>query len=77
MRFLPIFILILVLIWFVVRYLGGYLLGMWMRHLARRMGVDVNQRTTKKQATHEASPESTKKIIPNGMGEYVEYEDIT
>jgi len=76
-RLLLISILILLLIGFVVRHLGGYLLSLWMRHMARRMGVDLNQRTAKKQAAHEAPPEAPKKVIPNGVGEYVEYEDIT
>ncbi|MDR3296931.1 MAG: hypothetical protein LBS94_01695 [Prevotellaceae bacterium] len=76
-RFLLILVLIILLIRLVARPLGGYLLRLWMRHLARRMGADLNQHTAKKQAAHEAPPEAPKKVIPNGVGEYVEYEDLT
>jgi hypothetical protein len=64
---------------FFLRHFGKYLLRFFLRRMAKRFGVnmdrafDQNRKGNNAAQQEQAAPEQ---IIPNNVGEYVDYEEV-
>ncbi|MDR3188281.1 MAG: hypothetical protein LBT94_03745 [Prevotellaceae bacterium] len=57
---------------FFLRHFGKYLLRFFLRRMAKRFGANLNAFD---QNDPEPQPPTPEQIIPNNVGEYVEYEE--
>ncbi|MDR1416195.1 MAG: DUF4834 family protein [Prevotellaceae bacterium] len=64
---------------FFLRHFGKYLLRFFLRRMAKRFGMDADafshsyESSSTEQQEQPANPEQ---IIPDGVGEYVDYEEL-
>lgn len=70
-------ILLIFIAGFFLRHFGKYLLHFFLRRMARRFGMDVHafDQNRKTGKTPPQTPPAPEKIIPNNVGEYVDYEE--
>ncbi|MDR0415350.1 MAG: DUF4834 family protein [Prevotellaceae bacterium] len=64
---------------FLLRHFGKYLLRFFLRRMAKRFGADADvfeQRYKSSNAPQQEHPATTEPIIPDNVGEYVDYEEI-
>jgi hypothetical protein len=61
---------------FFLRHFGKYLLHFFLRRMAKRFGMDVNAFSQSNEAPQQEQPPTPEQIIPNNVGEYVDYEEV-
>jgi hypothetical protein len=64
---------------FFLRHFGKYLLRFLLRRMAKRFGVDVHdfdQSSKSGKTSPPQEPSAPEQIIPNNVGEYVDYEEV-
>jgi hypothetical protein len=71
-------LLIILLAGFFLRHFGAYLLRFLLRRMARRFGAGLNafDRSGKGSKAQPPEPPAQEQIIPNSVGEYVDYEEV-
>lgn len=63
---------------FFLRHFGKYLLRFFLRRMAKRFGISPNafDQRRKTARTPPQEPPAPPQVIPNSVGEYVDYEEV-
>jgi hypothetical protein len=64
---------------FLLRHFGKYLLRFFLRRMAKRFGININasdQNHKSNPTPPQEEPSAPEQIIPNNVGEYVDYEEM-
>ncbi len=70
-------IIVFLFVGFLFRHLGKYLLPFIMRRVAKRFGMDPNHFKQQAKKGQNANTQPTpEQVIPDNVGEYVDFEEI-
>ncbi len=76
MELLITIVLIFLFVGFLVRHLGKYILMFLMRRMAKRAGLDPKNFSQGPQNPPEEAVSEPEQIIPDSVGEYVDFEEV-